>query len=213
MCRISSYLFLFFFFLMIRRPPRSTRTYTLFPYTTLFRSRRRRARASTQARGPGRGPGDGHDRRSRGRGHRATARAREPRGARRPGPRRGRRPGRADLPQRPAGHAAVQAGGEALPGRHRGRGVRPAGRCAGRGVHLARRQGGSPRLRREARAELGERMSATGTEVRIDAPRGALPAYVAEPDGDSAAPAVVVIHDAFGMTTDLDRKSTRLHSS
>src|SRR2546421_9090690 len=29
-------LFLFFFFLMIRRPPRST----LFPYTTLFRSRR-----------------------------------------------------------------------------------------------------------------------------------------------------------------------------
>src|SRR3546814_20481117 len=38
-----------FFFLMIRRPPRSTRTDTLFPYTTLFRSapgsphRRRRA--------------------------------------------------------------------------------------------------------------------------------------------------------------------------
>src|SRR3546814_8422269 len=30
--------FLFFFFLMIRRPPRSTRTDTLFPYTTLFRS-------------------------------------------------------------------------------------------------------------------------------------------------------------------------------
>src|SRR2546425_8241147 len=29
--------FLFFFFLMIRRPPRST----LFPYTTLFRSRSR----------------------------------------------------------------------------------------------------------------------------------------------------------------------------
>src|SRR3546814_2491846 len=26
------------FFLMISRPPRSTRTYTLFPYTTLFRS-------------------------------------------------------------------------------------------------------------------------------------------------------------------------------
>src|SRR3546814_16462097 len=26
------------FFLMMRRPPRSTRTYTLFPYTTLFRS-------------------------------------------------------------------------------------------------------------------------------------------------------------------------------
>src|SRR3546814_1635230 len=30
--------FLFIFFLMIRRPPRSTRTDTLFPYTTLFRS-------------------------------------------------------------------------------------------------------------------------------------------------------------------------------
>src|SRR3546814_11326014 len=27
-----------FFFLMIRRPPRSTRTDALFPYTTLFRS-------------------------------------------------------------------------------------------------------------------------------------------------------------------------------
>src|SRR3546814_4403992 len=28
-----------FFFLIIRRPPRSTRTDTLFPYTTLFRSK------------------------------------------------------------------------------------------------------------------------------------------------------------------------------
>src|SRR3546814_11445478 len=32
------YLVFLFFFLMIRRPPRSTRTDTLFPYTTLFRS-------------------------------------------------------------------------------------------------------------------------------------------------------------------------------
>src|SRR3546814_18754388 len=31
-------IFILFFFLMIRRPPRSTRTDTLFPYTTLFRS-------------------------------------------------------------------------------------------------------------------------------------------------------------------------------
>src|SRR3546814_19461760 len=31
-----------FFFLMIRRPPRSPRTDTLFPYTTLFRSWRPR---------------------------------------------------------------------------------------------------------------------------------------------------------------------------
>src|SRR3546814_15613222 len=34
----DSYVILSFFFLMIRRPPRSTRTDTLFPYTTLFRS-------------------------------------------------------------------------------------------------------------------------------------------------------------------------------
>src|SRR3546814_11433594 len=32
-----------FFLLMIRRPPRSTRTDTLFPYTTLFRSDRQGA--------------------------------------------------------------------------------------------------------------------------------------------------------------------------
>src|SRR3546814_11862344 len=31
-------MFFLIFFLMIRRPPRSTRTDTLFPYTTLFRS-------------------------------------------------------------------------------------------------------------------------------------------------------------------------------
>src|SRR3546814_8800295 len=30
--------YFYIFFLMIRRPPRSTRTDTLFPYTTLFRS-------------------------------------------------------------------------------------------------------------------------------------------------------------------------------
>src|SRR3546814_13225240 len=35
-----------FFFLMIRRPPRSTRTDTLFPYTTLFRSLTRETTAS-----------------------------------------------------------------------------------------------------------------------------------------------------------------------
>src|SRR3546814_15633465 len=33
------YSIFYFFFLMIRPPPRSTRTDTLFPYTTLFRSR------------------------------------------------------------------------------------------------------------------------------------------------------------------------------
>src|SRR3546814_11081261 len=33
---------------MIRRPPRSTRTYPLFPYTTLFRSRARLALATAR---------------------------------------------------------------------------------------------------------------------------------------------------------------------
>src|SRR6266542_6381678 len=43
-----SALSLFFFFLMIRRPPRST----LFPYTTLFRSRPARAPGGHEARMP-----------------------------------------------------------------------------------------------------------------------------------------------------------------
>src|SRR3546814_12859107 len=38
------------FFLMIRRPPRSTRTDTLFPYTTLFRSGHRDERRGAFAR-------------------------------------------------------------------------------------------------------------------------------------------------------------------
>src|SRR3546814_12940354 len=55
-----------FFFLMIRRPPRSTRTDTLFPYTTLFRSiegqpacaaRRRQAGGHEIAGNPARAPG------------------------------------------------------------------------------------------------------------------------------------------------------------
>src|SRR3546814_20523381 len=45
MCCLLYYLcefvvYIFVVFLMIRRPPRSTRTDTLFPYTTLFRSNR-----------------------------------------------------------------------------------------------------------------------------------------------------------------------------
>src|SRR3546814_3190499 len=39
------------FFLMIRRPPSSTRTDTLFPYTTLFRSLRRLEAAILRALG------------------------------------------------------------------------------------------------------------------------------------------------------------------
>src|SRR3546814_1650387 len=53
--------FICVFFLMIRRPPRSTRTDTLFPYTTLFRSRSRQAvfaRASDTASSRPAGHGD-----------------------------------------------------------------------------------------------------------------------------------------------------------
>src|SRR3546814_13848470 len=76
---------LFFFFLMIRRPPRSTRTDTLFPYTTLFRS--------------GRGEVGPHRRRLR---HRHSCRADQenPRRHRSRPRRRGRE--RAGLPHRPA---------------------------------------------------------------------------------------------------------------
>src|SRR3546814_13487853 len=49
LCFVYAFLF---FFLMIRRPPRSTRTDTLLPYTTLFRSRSRglRGRQATDQR-------------------------------------------------------------------------------------------------------------------------------------------------------------------
>src|SRR6266540_5330511 len=56
--------FYFFFFLMIRRPPRST----LFPYTTLFRSRRRHRR------GRGRQPDRRHLARDRHRRDRKSTR-------------------------------------------------------------------------------------------------------------------------------------------
>src|SRR3546814_21187868 len=41
---------MFIFFLIIRRPPRSTRPDTLFPYTTLFRSRLRSVRIDVDGR-------------------------------------------------------------------------------------------------------------------------------------------------------------------
>src|SRR3546814_4751339 len=82
---------------MIRRPPRSTRTDTLFPYTTLFRSSRRRSGAPR--RWPRRGGarqigflyrdrGDADDRRRRGVGlHRlADGPPAPPRPHRRPAP-------------------------------------------------------------------------------------------------------------------------------
>src|SRR3546814_10798449 len=57
MCHISRCLSmlcrLFFFLLIIRRPPRSTRTDTLFPYTTLFRSRHTHVVLARRASGVG----------------------------------------------------------------------------------------------------------------------------------------------------------------
>src|SRR3546814_18386454 len=51
---------------MIRRPPRSTRTDTRFPYTTPFRSPEPRARrADAQSRDPADGIEKGHDHRRR----------------------------------------------------------------------------------------------------------------------------------------------------
>src|SRR3546814_3399547 len=47
---------MYVFFLMIRRPPISTRTDTLFPYTTLFRSQRHRQRLGSEVH-PDRQPG------------------------------------------------------------------------------------------------------------------------------------------------------------
>src|SRR3989337_3191921 len=58
MCSLSALLVSLFFFLMIRRPPRST----LFPYTTLFRSLQRRAHGIPCRDGPG--GGEGRDRKS-----------------------------------------------------------------------------------------------------------------------------------------------------
>src|SRR3546814_1756169 len=49
----------FFFFLMIRRPPRSTRTDTLFPYTPLFRSLPDRPAEHLAFAGIAGGPGQG----------------------------------------------------------------------------------------------------------------------------------------------------------
>src|SRR3546814_10805113 len=60
-------------FLMIRRPPRSTRTDTLFPYTTLFRSVRR---ASGRALHPGPRTNDGGDRKPRSAGNRTAPQVR-----------------------------------------------------------------------------------------------------------------------------------------
>src|SRR3546814_10780016 len=50
---MDSVISLYIVFLIIRRPPRSTRTNTLFPYTTLFRSHRSPRRGGSGRRGSG----------------------------------------------------------------------------------------------------------------------------------------------------------------
>src|SRR3546814_8160287 len=76
---------------MIRRPPRSTRTDTLFPYTTLFRSQDHAAEAA-----------GGTDRGGRGQAHGAAGRAGRAAGA---------GPGRRGI-QQPAGLRAARARSE-----------------------------------------------------------------------------------------------------
>src|SRR3546814_6508111 len=53
-----------FFVIMMRRPPRSTRTDTLFPYTTPFRSRPAGSRTGSAAARPARGGSGGASSRS-----------------------------------------------------------------------------------------------------------------------------------------------------
>src|SRR3546814_2170983 len=62
-----SYLFPYFFFLIFRRPPRSTRPDTLFPYTTLFRSPQRRGDLGSVAAAGRAGVRRGQPRRARAR--------------------------------------------------------------------------------------------------------------------------------------------------
>src|SRR3546814_15140525 len=101
----SSVLF-YFFFLMIRRPPRSTRTDTLFPYTTLFRS-------SAYRHLPPRFHGGGDAAADRGAGRRISLAA------------PGRRSGTGAAGRRPAEAARGASGGRGL---HRDRSCRAGGR-------------------------------------------------------------------------------------
>src|SRR3546814_10831692 len=102
-----------FFFLMIRRPPRSTRTDTLFPYTTLFRSRPagRPGRPRRRAHAAGQGAGQGHGRKGQERGEAGEVRRQRAAGGGRAG---APAPGRLEHPSRVAPRASRAAGLSAL---------------------------------------------------------------------------------------------------
>lgn len=48
------------------------------------------------------------------------------------------------------------------------------------------------------------------TEVTIAAPRGPLPGYLARPEGTAPWPAVLVVHEAFGLTAEMRDHADRL---
>lgn len=47
-------------------------------------------------------------------------------------------------------------------------------------------------------------------EVTFPAPAGPLPGYLAVPEGDGPWPGVVVVHDALGLTADIERITNRM---
>src|SRR5712664_1090378 len=157
------FFFFFFFFLMIRRPPRST----LFPYTTLFRSRDvRRSRLPERAR-PCPGRRAGAPRRVPESHLRRHGEDRAPLAPPRPAARA--RPAR--LRVRRLGRRVAERHGPGAPGQgpyaHRHRDDRPARHCGGDGAapHLgavhamdhARRLPRASRLRRIPRAHRRHR--------------------------------------------------------
>src|SRR3546814_7678048 len=105
-----------FFFLMIRRPPISTRTDTLFPYTTLFRSHGRIRVAAPRAGDrslPAGGAGDRPRRRAAGGGGNARRRLRLHREAlRHRAPRERRRPRAGEAPPGAGGAQAAPGAGD-----------------------------------------------------------------------------------------------------
>src|SRR3546814_13915291 len=117
---------MFFFFLIIRRPPRSTRTDTLFPYTTLFRSdeacgRAHRAHSLPRRTAESAGARQAADRRKREGGHGMRTQARDgsgPTAAR--GDRSLRVGKRLSIARTLHGHTGVRGGAHRLAGEQYG---------------------------------------------------------------------------------------------